>query len=360
VRRNGYWIFFQNGAYYFQVGKGDADYSFWNAEVTADSSWTHIAGTFTKDGQICIYKNGVFVQCNNVSGGIVSLPSTKAVLGAYKDGLFTDAWNFNGMEDDVKVYNYVRTPAQIAWDYNRGKPVGYWKFDECQGTTANDSSGNGNTGAINIGATVPQTTAGTCTTPADGTGAWYNGKSGKFNSAMSFDGVDDYVDAGDNGTTDMGFSNFTVEGWIKTSSSGGGYGRLVDKSFATGFSVFVRSGTIGMAIANLYNLNARSGAATITDNQWHHVAVVFNRNGNAVFYVDGHIDGAATDISSTSAVDLNNATNFKIGNGTTGDSPFAGLIDDVKIYNYALTQQQVLLDYNQGAAVRFGPATGRP
>jgi hypothetical protein len=43
--------------------------------------------------------------------------------------------------DEIKIYNYVRSPAQIAWDYNRGKPVAYYKLDECTGSAIH-SSGN--------------------------------------------------------------------------------------------------------------------------------------------------------------------------------------------------------------------------
>ena len=54
--------------------------------------------------------------------------------------------------------------------------VGYWKFDEGSGTTASDSSGYGNTGTLSTGASAP---------------GWTTGKVG---GALSFDGVDDYVD----------------------------------------------------------------------------------------------------------------------------------------------------------------------
>ena len=36
----------------------------------------------------------------------------------------------DGYLDDLKIYDYARTPAQVAWEYNRGGPVGYWKFGD--------------------------------------------------------------------------------------------------------------------------------------------------------------------------------------------------------------------------------------
>ena len=68
----------------------------------------------------------------------------------------------NAKIDNLKIYNYARSTAQIAWDYNRGGPVGWWKMDECQGSSLIDSSGNSNTGTITIGSSGTQTAVGNC------------------------------------------------------------------------------------------------------------------------------------------------------------------------------------------------------
>src|SRR3990167_9799803 len=74
--------------------------------------------------------------------------------------------------------------------------VGYWTFDEGSGTTANDSSGNNNTGALINGPT------------------WTTGKIG---GALSFDGVDDRVSTG---AFSIGSTNFSMSGWVKQSAGG--------------------------------------------------------------------------------------------------------------------------------------------
>src|SRR5690606_5073324 len=117
---------------------------------------------------------------------------------------------FNGMLDHIKIYDYARTPAQIAYDYNRGAPVAHWKFDECEGTVAHDSSGNGNHGTINIGASGSQSTAGTCQT----SGAWANGKDGRFNGSLNFDGTDDNVSIPYSEKLKLGNSG-TIAAWYK-------------------------------------------------------------------------------------------------------------------------------------------------
>ena len=40
---------------------------------------------------------------------------------------------YQGKIDQVKLFNYARTQAQIAYDYNRGGPIAHYKFDECRG-----------------------------------------------------------------------------------------------------------------------------------------------------------------------------------------------------------------------------------
>src|SRR3990167_283101 len=86
--------------------------------------------------------------------------------------------------------------------------VGYWNFDEGSGATVADSSGNGNTGTLTNGPT------------------WTTGKIGQ---ALSFDGSNDYVDAGTGSSLNLA-SSLTVSAWIKPDTFGGGsYGRIIDK-----------------------------------------------------------------------------------------------------------------------------------
>jgi hypothetical protein len=119
---------------------------------------------------------------NNADGGNTSPRLFIGSSSATSDSNST----FQGLIDNVRIYNYVRTPAQIAWDYNRGKPIAHWAFNECQGSTIHDESGNGNHGTLNLGSSGV-TAAGTCASSSDS--FWYNGRNGKVGrGAGSFDG----------------------------------------------------------------------------------------------------------------------------------------------------------------------------
>jgi uncharacterized protein (TIGR02145 family) len=320
----------------------------------ADGTWKHVV--FVADyPNYYFYINGVQVRT-----GSMSFDVSYTIVDEYRIGGISSTYQdtiFDGFIDDVKIFNYARTPAQIAWDYNRGKPVGYWKFDECQGATAYDTSGNGNNGTIAIGGTAPQTTAGTCLTPTNGTGAWYNGRNGKYNSAMSFDGVDDYVNMGD--VLDIHKNDLTVEAWIKPSTVspatnvyavGKSDTGIDDGRYAIGMST---DGHVRVVFDPGNGLTFNSNA-TLTAGVWTHVVAVYDRDVNLSIYINGVYDTGQS-IASGNGLDFDNGLSFLIGSYMTTLDFFPGLIDEVKIYNYALTPVQIKVAYNQGAAVRFAP-----
>lgn len=332
-----------------------------NVQISVSSAYTPNVWTyweFTRDGSNQrLYKNGVLVSGPTADTTTIGT-ATNLLFGTYGNAQF-----LNGTLDNVQIFNYARTPAQVAWDYNKGKPVGYWKFDECQGKTAYDSSGNGNTGTITIGATGSQTTAGICTT----SGAWYNGLSGKMNSALNFDGTDDYVQVADSNSLDMN-NGVTLSAWIY-------YGETPSSSIRT---IFAKEGTWSGTSDN-YQLDVRESGKiefayrgsdssgnewkttkpVIAASTWYHVVLTYDGTNNPTIYVNG-VAQAASYASGGNKTLTGNAQPLYIGALVGPSNYLIGKIDDAKVYNYALTAQQVKLDYNQGAAVRFGPSTGRP
>ena len=164
-------------------------------ELLPKEEWSHVVCTVDPSAStdFHIYINGVEASYSSTANG--TSPDDDDTenfrLGANHDG----SQDFNGLIDEVKVYDYVRTPAQIAWGYNRGKPIGYWKLDECSGTTAYDSGSQGNNGTITIGAEGDNSSAGTCSGSSGE--AWYEGAAGKYSASLDFDNSDDYVTIGD-------------------------------------------------------------------------------------------------------------------------------------------------------------------
>ena len=308
--------------------------------------WYHVSGTW--DGTTMkLYKDGRLVNSTAAHAGLSSPTYANSVprIGAYS---LTDGSGANspvdGKIDQVKIYDYARTSAQIAWDYNHGKPVGHWRFDECQGGTAHDESGNGNDGTITIGATGTQTVIGTCTDDLAAS-AWNNGQNGKINSAMSFDGTDDYVDVGNDASLNIS-GDFAVAAWIKMNDASD-YKTIVSWGEHVSYldrTLWIEQGT-GKAALYFYptSTNQIIGTSDLRDNNWHFVVGTLNGTTGKIF-VDGNLENSGT-------VTANNFTysGTMIGKSMGDNYRFQGLLDDVQIFNYALTPLQIKNAYNAGA-----------
>jgi hypothetical protein len=285
------------------------------------------------------------------TGNMTGIPRIGSV-GA-DDGTTSPQFFFEGDVDNLKVYDYARTPAQIAWDHNRGEPIGHWRLDECQGAIANDVSGNGNYGEITIGETGDQTSVGTCTSGSS-TDAWYNGRTGKLNSSLNLDGVDDYVYMRNLPPYLLSLGNtndLTIGAWINPQP-------LATTRYivAQYYQYTIRLGSTNLLSAQLRLASGvyeyPSTSTVIPNNEWSHVLMTF-KDGVVKFYVNGEL----VTTSSTSEESLyvytgeRRATIGAYHNRTSGF--FLGQIDDARIYNYALTEKQIQLLYNDNAAVRF-------
>lgn len=114
-----------------------------------DKNWHHVLWTDT-NGSGNLYIDGVADTANwNYTRGTTTLDRT--TVGIQPQNLTSRA--FNGYIDNVCVYNRALTPTEAVNTYYNGmlypsSNILWWKFDEGSGTTANDSSGNGNTGTI--------------------------------------------------------------------------------------------------------------------------------------------------------------------------------------------------------------------
>ncbi|MDP4009580.1 MAG: DUF2341 domain-containing protein [Candidatus Shapirobacteria bacterium] len=300
----------------------------------SNNQWYYITGT-SNGINTELFVNGI---SQNTAPNNISINQVINV-GAR---LATGYW-FAGAIDQVKIYNYARTPAQISWDYNRGKPIAWWKFDECQGTAIGDWSMNGSTGTLNIGASGTQNSVGTCSVGTSA--AWTNGASGKLNSSLSFDGTDDYVST----SITRGYlgSRLSVAVWFKfTGSSGDSYRPIIggyDSGAGTEFFIGKNSGNtnIGLQDGN-YISNMVSGSNAFNGN-WHHLVYTYD-SGTGKVYLDGSL-------KNTQAFSkCNDSEYIYIGKeDESGGYFFPGQIDDVQVYNYALTATQVKDVYNNGA-----------
>ena len=225
----------------------------------------------------------------------------------------------NGSIDQARIYNYARTPAQISYDYNRGGPISWFKFDECQGNVVNDAANIGTTSTIVIGPGGNQTTVGSCNDTLGNLTAWYDGASGKYNAYLYFDGTDDYVTTGSTYP-----SIYTISLWLNPLSLGSTVTALNTSAYLN----IASNGTVtapGFSSPTIY-VNGKTNTA-VSANVWNNIVV---SSGTAI-----------------------NATAISIAKLNT--SYYSGKIDDYRLYNYPLNASQVASINNENSAVRFGP-----
>jgi hypothetical protein len=175
---------------------------------------------------------------------------------------------------------------------------------------------------------------------------------GDANTAARFDGVDDRVNIVDpaSGALDFGTGDFSVEAWIKTSTSV--ERTIVSKRGAASDPHWAVTVTGDAGHVAELEASIRSGgvtrqvygpAARLDDGAWHHVVVAFDRDTGITVYVDG--------VAAVRAVptigDVSNSANLRIGRAT-GLLDFSGDVDEVAVYPSALPAQRVQAHYDAG------------
>jgi hypothetical protein len=203
--------------------------------------------------------------------------------------------------------------------------MGWWKFDEVSGTTANDCSKHNRNGSL----------SGTLTF-AD------NSVAGKIGKALSFKGNDGKVTiTGYKGVS--GTSPRTVALWVKTNSSRGDLVSWGKRDFGQMWIVRFIRGHVGATPDGGYYYMADS----IHDEKWHHVAVVVgedelpNLHDHVTLYLNGKI--AAVDrigLLDLWPVETGDDLDVVIGEN------FDGAIDDLRIYDRALSDEEVAALHN--------------
>ncbi len=230
--------------------------------------------------------------------------------------------------------------------------VGYWTFDgsdlnwiSATTGTAADKSVSGNTGTL--------TNMSRSTSPAIG----------KVGQALSFDGVDDSVNAGSGSSLDdielQGGGGMTISAWIYVHSDGGKtYSAIATKNEVTDISgrwwLIISNDKVIRFEKNYVTtpLTAYTSADTFAFNSWQHIVVTWDGSASSThihFYVNGAEKNHTIDQDGAGAKNSDAANDLYIGNGVWGGRAIDGLIDEFRIYNRVLGASEVMDLYRLGA-----------
>jgi len=285
-------------------GPGDANPNFYckgnhisyNFNMPA-GEWVHVALVFTGNN-LEWYKNGVKVDTISFSG----YPSSDNCRYSPADGIWSIAYNegdgryFNGLIDEVVIYNRTLTPEEIADHYNAQKA----KF-------------------------IEET-------------------DGQVGKSLSFDGIDDYMNTGSDSSIQLSGKSFSWAAWVKREATGHnfifGYQTTID---GRRLHIGYRSNGPFTFAFSYDDLNTPESYDDL--DEWHFWAGTFNATTlERKIYRDGIL--VAQDYAGGNNV---GGGDLYIGFGNAGsDTYFNGLIDEVAIYNRGLTADEISQHYQNG------------
>ena len=196
-------------------------------------------------------------------------------------------------------------------------------MDETEGNSVKDSSGNNHNGIL------------------IGNAKW---SQGKISGAVELDGKSAFVQIADKSAFDIG-GQVTVACWVKFRSVSNNYAAIVTKGDGSWRLSTAQQQRKFHCSVNNYNSIVLNGSNEVAANEWHHVAVVYNNEGVRI-YVDGRLDAEKPWKGGIAVNDFD----VLIGeNAEQKGRFFDGLIDDVRIYNYALKESDIMALFNEGA-----------
>ncbi|HWC29074.1 MAG TPA: LamG-like jellyroll fold domain-containing protein, partial [Dehalococcoidia bacterium] len=240
-------------------------------------------------------------------------------------GLFTAGTSASGPHTVTATSGSVNGTASVSVTGSSGPAglVAAYGFNETSGSTVGDASGSNNNGTIS-GATRTA--------------------SGRYGRALSFDGSNDRVNINDSASLDL-TSGMTIEAWVRpTTFSGWETVIMKERPGNLVYALYGHSdldrpwAEIGRSAGQVKTM----GTAALAANTWTHLAATYD--GSMLrFYVNGvQVSSIATTgniMTSTGALRIG-------GNAVWGNEYFAGLIDEVRIYNRALSAAEVQSDMN--------------
>ena len=247
------------------------------------------------------------------------------------------------------VLSFFAMPAKPALAATLSRPpsnlglVGYWPMNEGVGVKAGDISNKGYTGTLRNGI------------------SWSSGKHG---GALSLDGLNDYVDVTDNSNLKYQGGNMTLSVWMKPDFAETDGAHFISKPW-TGCGeynyrlIYNSNKTIDLSIMGSAYAGISSAGAVVERGVWSQVVMTLDSSKNMKLYINGALVNSGThDLVSwvapscgDSNLPLSIGTLYPYGEGWGGNTGFSfqGFLDDVRIYNRALSATEITKLYQSGA-----------
>lgn len=240
-------------------------------------------------------------------------------------GVYTVGLTVSGPDgSDTKTSAGLITVTAVVGDTTKGLVAAY-NFEELKRWIITDASGLGNHGWIKNGVRNP---------------------SGRFGNALELDGIDDWVTVPHSTSLDLS-NSFTMELWVKPFSNGTQCVIFKEYSEGSVYSLYAEDAG-GLPMSTLNDGQADrviSGSSALPVNQWSHLTATYDGAVQKLY-----VDGVLVSKRAQTGLIRSSAGVLRIGGNKLWGDYFHGLIDEVRIYNRALTQTEIAGDMTASIA----------
>jgi len=331
-----------SGAGYLRLGVTGAAAVYDGADLR-DGMIHHVAVVVPANATVADVK--MYIDGKPVALGLVNGAQAINIGNIYPVGISSNsqgAGAWHGTLDEVAMYDRALAPWEIKEHYLVGvyaegyarvigakNPVAYWRLGDVAGSTAVDATRRGhdltyhNTPTLGVDSLLPQDS----------------------DNAVMFNGTDQYAQSASAGPFLL--SDLSFELWLKFATTGD-QRPIYIYGGADGFALFATQHDSPLPRAVVWKNGTPAaviGANAINDNESHHVAVT--RSGTVVsLYVDGQLQGTANTVN---ADPLTGSNPLFIGCDVSLSNHYEGTIDEVAVFDYALSAADVASLYAAGS-----------
>jgi chitodextrinase len=253
---------------------------------------------------------------------LIASISTNSYTDAGLTANTTYSYRIRAVDGALNRSNYTSISATTGGGTPATGLIAAYAFNEASGTTTADISGNNNTGTLTNGP--------------------IRAAAGKFGAALSFDGINDHVLVPNSVSLTL-TTAMTLEAWVNPSVTLSSWKAIlqkeVDAYFLTASSDQQNRPASGFTLSSGACCTFTYATAALVPNTWTHVAATYDGTQFRM-YING------VQVSSTPATGSIQPTTtpLRIGGNTYSSEFFQGLIDEVRIYNRALTLTEIQTD----------------
>ncbi len=321
--------------------------------MPSDTKYHLVTGVWNASG-VTVYIDGVVSGTTSDSNAFSSSIAGPFVIGNDTSDV---GGFFRGIIDDVRVYNRELSASEVAQLYQEGGGkinasgatlsngstlgsdlAGYWSFNGADFTDkVYDRSGNSNNGYLSSGATSTAKAL------------------GKLGQALSLDGSDKEVLIPNSPGLNLRTGSFTVAAWVKESAFNAGMviaaksvGGAANSTYGWHLAAF-SGNMLQLHFSSSASFTTISNSTALSTGKWYHIVAVVDRSNinNSAIYINGSSAGSSVSDGGNGSSSTN-VQPVAIGNESDGGFPWSGLIDEVRIYDHALSASEVSQLYSLG------------